>query len=53
MTEPYNQPLETLKATRAGVYAALEMHVKRSEALAVELANIDRELMRLEEPEEI
>ncbi len=44
MTEGNSPDLSTLMAVRAGVYAALEMHIRRSEELAGECARIDEEI---------
>ncbi len=44
MSEPNTELLSHLTAVRAGVYAALEMHIRRSEELAGECAKIDEEI---------
>lgn len=44
MGEPNTELLDHLTAVRAGVYAALEMHIRRSEELAGECARIDEEI---------
>lgn len=36
------------KAALSGIYAAMEMHVRRSEALAVEMQDLQNEIDELE-----
>jgi len=53
MTETTEARITSLEAARVGLVAAMEMHVRRSEELALEVLKVDAEMDLLRQDEVI